>query len=134
MIAWLHSIRRDSRGQALVEMALVLPIFILLVMGIIDFGRLFNAQISITHASREGARQAAVGTSDTQVVSLVKGAATNLDPTRITVTILPGPSSRQKGASITVTVGYRLELITPVIGTMLGGARDLAASTMMRLE
>lgn len=134
MISCLHSIRRDSRGQAIVEMALVLPIFILLVMGIIDFGRLYNAQISITHASREGARQAAVGTLDSQVTTLVKGAATGLDPAKITIAILPAPSGRRKGDPITVSVTYRLELITPIIGTMLGGTRDLTASTMMRME
>ncbi len=133
MIRWLHRIR-DSRGQAIVEMALVLPIFILLVMGIIDFGRLFNAQITLTHASREGARQASVGTVDSEVVTLVKDAASGLDPSLVSVSIKPDPSLRQKGDSITVAVTYRLEILTPVIGNILGGTRDLTASTMMRIE
>ncbi|MGE5653202.1 MAG: TadE/TadG family type IV pilus assembly protein [Bacillota bacterium] len=134
MIRLLHSIRRDRRGQAIVEMALVLPIFILLVMGIIDFGRLYNAQISITHASREGAREAAVGTIDSQVFTLNKGAATCLKTDLVMVSIKPDPSGRRKGDPIIVSVSYRLELITPVIGAMLGGTRDLSVSTMMRLE
>ncbi len=134
MISWLQRFRSDHRGQAMVEMALVLPIFILLVMGIIDFGRLFNAQISLTHASREGARQAAVGTLDSDVTTLVKGAATGLDPTKLTVGILPAPSGRRKGDPVSVSVNYRLELITPIIGSLLGGTRDLNATTMMRME
>ena len=51
---------RSSRGANAVEFALIAPIFILILMGIIDFGRIFNAYITITHAAREGARWAAV--------------------------------------------------------------------------
>jgi hypothetical protein len=45
-------------------MALVLPILVLLVGGIIDFGFLFNAQINLSHAAREGVRVEAIGTGD----------------------------------------------------------------------
>ena len=51
---------RSSRGANAVEFALIAPVFILILMGIIDFGRIFNAYITITHAAREGARWAAV--------------------------------------------------------------------------
>lgn len=46
----------DSAGVAAVEFALVLPLLLLLILSLIDFGRLFFVQISITSASREGAR------------------------------------------------------------------------------
>jgi hypothetical protein len=45
-------------------MALVLPILILLIGGIVDFGLMFNAQIGLTHAAREGVRVEAIGTGD----------------------------------------------------------------------
>ena len=48
--------RRGERGAAAVEMALILPVLLLLVGGIIDFGRAFNAQMTLTQAAREGAR------------------------------------------------------------------------------
>jgi hypothetical protein len=51
---------RDRSGQALVEFALVVPIFMLLVMGVIEFGRAWNLQQTMTEAAREGARRAAV--------------------------------------------------------------------------
>ena len=53
--------RRAERGAAAVEMALVLPMLLFVVFGIIDFGRLLNAQITLTEAAREGARAAAMG-------------------------------------------------------------------------
>ena len=55
---------QDDRGAAAVELALVLPILILLLGGIIDFGFAFNGQISLTHAAREGVRFEALQTGD----------------------------------------------------------------------
>jgi Flp pilus assembly protein TadG len=53
-----------DEGTAAVEMALLLPVLVLLLGGIIDFGFVFNAQISLTHAAREGVRVEAIGTGD----------------------------------------------------------------------
>lgn len=53
-------LRRD-RGAVAVEMALVTPLLVALVFGIIDFGRIFNAEIQLSQAAREGARIAALG-------------------------------------------------------------------------
>ena len=78
--------RRD-RGAAAVEFALLLPVLLLLVFGIIDFGRALNAQITLTQAAREGARLAALGQSN--VVSGTQAAATGLSPVTVTVTSCP---------------------------------------------
>ena len=61
---------RSDRGAAAVEFALVLPILLLLIGGIIDFGFAFNTQISLTHAAREGVRVEALGTGDAEEVAL----------------------------------------------------------------
>lgn len=53
-------VRHDERGQALVEFVLLLPIFLLVVFGVIEFGRAFNYWIDMTHLANEGARYAAV--------------------------------------------------------------------------
>ncbi|MDQ1729876.1 MAG: hypothetical protein QOK10_35 [Pseudonocardiales bacterium] len=52
--------RRSDRGAVAVEFALLLPVLVLLVFGIIDFGRVLNAQITVSQAAREGARLAAL--------------------------------------------------------------------------
>ena len=52
---------KDSRGTALAELALVLPLLLLLIMGMLDFGKAFNEWIDETHLANEGARLAAVG-------------------------------------------------------------------------
>ena len=53
-------IKKSEKGASAVELALILPILILLIFGIVEFGIAFNNYITITHAAREGARLAAV--------------------------------------------------------------------------
>ena len=60
--------RRDDRGAAMVEFALILPLLLMLLMGIIEFGRAYNTQVSIQAAAREGARELALG-HDAEVVA-----------------------------------------------------------------
>ena len=57
MLKWL---KKSQAGQAMVEMALVLPILVVLVGGILDFGWLFYNKISLNNAAREGARYAVI--------------------------------------------------------------------------
>jgi Flp pilus assembly protein TadG len=52
--------RRDVRGLAIVEFALVMPLLLLLVLGVIEFGRLWNVRHVLTDAAREGTRVAVV--------------------------------------------------------------------------
>jgi len=75
-----HEGHRD-RGAAAVEMALVLPLLLVMVIGIIDFSRIFNGQIQLSQAAREGARIAALGApagfSTTDVSTRTNAALTN---------------------------------------------------------
>lgn len=61
MINSAQRLVRDDRGTALAELALVLPLLLVLIMGMVDFGKAFNEWIDETHLANEGARLAAVG-------------------------------------------------------------------------
>jgi len=124
--------RRNEKGQSLVEFALVVPLVILILMAIIEFGFMFNAYITITNASREGARLGALGSSDTSVVTRVVDTTVALDPTKISVTITP--ANRSRGDMIRVQVNYDYVLITPIISSILSPFIDLEAETVMRVE
>lgn len=123
-------------GQALVEFALVFPIVILLLVGMLEFGLVFNAYLSINNASREGAREASLGGSDSEIVSSVADASPTLSLTAANVSISPS-GTRVKGDSVTVTVTHEHQVIIPLIGTLVGNADGnipLEAQTTMRVE
>lgn len=122
------------KGQSMVETALVLPIVILLLMGIIDFGLLFNNYLVVANASREGARNAAVGYNDVQIQGLVAGASSTLDQSRLTTTVYPSESLRKKGEEVSVTVEYDNSLFTPVISSIIPNPVHLKVKTVMRIE
>jgi Flp pilus assembly protein TadG len=86
-----RSRRRGARGQGLVEFALVAPLLIALAFGIFDFGRGMSANVTVTNASREGARWLA-----TQSSSLTS--STNYGSACPTGTAAPGSSSGQLAA------------------------------------
>jgi Flp pilus assembly protein TadG len=111
--------RAIDRGSAAVELALVLPVLLLLVFGLIDFGRALNAQITLTQAAREGARLAALG--QPSVPSRTQAAATGLNQVAVTVTsCAPGAGP---GANADVQVSYQFSFVTPLgaIAGMFGG-------------
>ena len=125
---------KNKKGQSLVETALVLPIIVLILTGIIDFGLMFNNYLVITSASREGARNAAVGASDVDIISSIMDMTSTLDATKMTITIYPAASLRKKGDEVRVTIRYNHELLTPVISSIIPNPLPLKAETVMRME
>jgi hypothetical protein len=109
-------VARD-RGAAAVEFALVLPLLLLMVFGIVDFGRALNVQIMVTQAAREGARWDALGSSQAQIAQRVSDSAQPLSGVATTVVSLCGPGSSAQNGS--VTASYSFSYVTP-IGALMG--------------
>lgn len=106
-----------DRGAASVEFAVLLPLLLLLVFGIIDLGRALNVQISLTHATREGVRASALGGED--VAAVVRDAVGPLvNVTAVTVTACSNPPTA--GQRTTVTATARVDFATP-LGAFLPG-------------
>src|SRR5215472_17429833 len=92
-------VRGGDRGAAAVEFALVLPLLLLLVCGIIDFRRAINAQITLTQAARTGARLAALGQPN--VATATRAAATGLSGVGVAVTPCPSGATQTTVAVVT---------------------------------
>jgi len=116
---------RRERGSAVVEFALVLPILVMLVFGIVEFGRGYNAKITVTHAAREGARVLALTADPVAAELAVVGAATSLDAGDITVT----SSACAPGSPATVTVQYPFTYDIPLLAS---GTSTLTGTGVMR--
>lgn len=124
----------QRKGQSLVETALILPIMILILMGIIDFGLMFNNYMIISNASREGARGAAVGMTDALITSMVSDITSTLDQTKLVTKIDPYETPREKGTEVTVTVEYDYKLLTPIISAIIPNPMHIKGMTVMRIE
>ncbi len=134
-----HVIWRDNRGVAAVEMALVLPILVVLVLGIIEFGILMFTQQVITNASREGARQGIVLATPRPTQGDVQNVVDNylttasLDGGIAVVTVVGAGGAT--GTNLTVSVTYPYQFIA--LNNFVPGLPDpfpLNASTIMVLE
>jgi Flp pilus assembly protein TadG len=79
---------RSERGAAAVEFALVMPLLFLLVFGIIEFGFIFNKELSVTHSAREGVRVYALNGNAAAAVAAAQSASGMNPPP--TCTALPG--------------------------------------------
>lgn len=125
---------KSEQGQALVELALILPILFLLLMGIIEFGRVFNAYITVSHVSREAARVAALGSSDSKVQALALERAGGLDASRLKTEVKPDYAERGRGVPVEVKIDYEVPLVVPIVANLLPNPFPLTAKTVMRME
>ncbi len=97
-------------------MALILPLLVMLVFGIIEFGRYYNASLTVTHASREAVRKVALSSGN--AVTAGKNAASPLPQILVTVTTVPCPSgSAGATANAEATVGYPFTIEIPLVGS-----------------
>ncbi len=139
---WQDRLRGRIAAQSVVELAITLPILLLLIVGLINLGVLINAQIILTQAAWEGARAGAtldraLGEGDAQIQGAALAALGPLDGTALGIDIdpaeneaprnLPGPEPR--GTPLTVILTYPMELSLPLRITV-----NLSAQATSRLE
>src|SRR5256885_9700402 len=99
---------RNEQGQTMTEFALVLPVLALILFAVIQFGIVFNNYITLTDATRAGARKAAVSRQDpnrnSAVMSAVRSSASDLTSSKLSVS--PPSSTWAPGAAVTATASY----------------------------
>ena len=128
--------RRVRRGAAAVEFALVAPVFILLIFGILECGQLIMVQQILTNASREGARLAVLeGTTLSEMQTAVDDYLANSSISGASLTVTPSSlGNTESGAPITVTVSVPFSQVSWGSSTWFPGGANLSASTLMRRE
>ncbi len=124
----------NEKGQSLVEFAILLPILLLLLMGILEFGIMLNSFLTVNNSAREGARLGIVSGSNTEISNLIVNISPNLDTENLIVNITPAEGSRESGGTLTVEVIYNYQVIIPIISNILNDVVVLKAQTSMRIE
>lgn len=118
--------RASERGAAAVEFAILAPILIMLLLGIMEFGRAYNVQITLSNAAREGVRVMAINNSSPSAKAAVQSAASALTPaikdekivfkyqtTPATTPVLPACAAN---VQVTLTIEYTLTTMTGIAG------------------
>ena len=106
----------SERGAAAVEFAILLPVLLTLVLGTIEFGRAYNAQITLTNAARDGVRVMAIAKDPVGARTAAKNAAaavsSGIPDSDITLSTTICPT----GDQVTLTIKYNLSTITGIAG------------------
>lgn len=129
-------LKTHPRGQALVELALILPVLMLVLAAALDLGRLFYSRITIVNAAREGAIEASLDpTSFTpnaacnavtnrvmcRAVNETQSSFVTVAPADVALSCSPAGCASGIGSSVTVTVTGHFHLITPLMAIFTGG-------------
>ena len=136
---------KSERAQGLVEFTLIMPLFLLLIMAIVDLGMAMRAQITVTNSSREGAR---IGVTcqinDAIIEHVVENSSNFIKAENVTVVSNPcssGAYTGNLGAPVEVKVTYNYEYISPfgsILNFVTGGTvpdpLPLSGVTKMRME
>lgn len=124
--------RASERGAVAVEFALLAPVLIMILLGIMEFGRAYNTQLTLTSAAREGVRVMAIDDDEGTALAAVTNSADTLTPalraTDIAIAFqaipptTPAPTECAPGRQVTVTINYTLNTMTGIAGpfTMKG--------------
>jgi Flp pilus assembly protein TadG len=119
---------RNEKGAAAVEFALVVPILLLLLLGIVEFGRIYNAQMQLTAAARDGARVMSINSvpaqsaDDATAAVIASASALHPDVTSTQIAISVSPSSTSvcaPGSTATVTVTYPIQFLSGLFGSSI---------------
>ncbi len=130
---------RGDRGATAVEFAIVVPLLLLILFGLIDFGRLFFVEVSLNAASREGARASALHRPSGQVTQVSQNSAYGLASVSSlgltsTLTVVPGagcPANPSPTDMTQVSVNVPFRWLTPIAFTMGAGMTLSAKSEML---
>ena len=122
----VHRVRRpDDAGQSTVELALTVPLLMLLLLGAVQVAIVIRGQLTVVHAAREGARAAAVAAaSGSAAEAAVRDAVASGDLRRVHVSTATGSTS------VHVTVRAIVPTDVPLIGFMVGDVTVNGSATM----
>jgi Flp pilus assembly protein TadG len=127
--------RAKRRGVAATEFAIVAPVFFLMVIGFLEFGRALMVQQVLINASRVGARQASITAATTaEVEAAVEDFTEGLAVPGVDVSVSPNPSSAVAGTAITVTASVPFSEVSWMSSPWFLGGKTLSASSQMRKE
>jgi len=130
---WSRLFKRES-GQSLTELALILPLLLYLICGIIDFGRFMYTYMELNLIAQESVRLGGLGQDDAAIRAYALGRLDGADPADLTVQIVPTDTLRKSGDYVEVRLEERVEWLTPLLNRVLPSPLPIRAESSIRVE
>ena len=135
----LKRLGKSEKGQAAVEFALCLPLVLMILAAVIDFGWVFMHELTLSTAVREGARAAVTSVGDGTYIdkarNKVEDTASICNNGSLTVSVTPTNPAHPGEGDIEVSADYELQLLTPMAKLIFGGMEyEIHGSCVMRAE
>lgn len=131
------ALRASTRGQSLLEFALVTPVFLWITVGIVDLGAGITSYNLLANAAREGARAGIYpATTDADIIAGVNSQTLilgTIPASRITITPA-APASRVSGSTITVALSHTYVPFTPLLSIAVGTGIPMTSTSTMMIE
>ncbi|WP_024367158.1 TadE/TadG family type IV pilus assembly protein [Arthrobacter sp. TB 26] len=108
--------KTSERGAVAVEFALLAPVLVMMLLGIMEFGRAYNTQITLSSAAREGVRVMAINNNAAAARTAAKSSAPALKPVLADTNITITPATCTTGAQVTLKITYSLSTMTGIAG------------------
>jgi Flp pilus assembly protein TadG len=126
--------KKDERGQSMVETALLLPILLLIMVGIIDLGRFIYSYAHMQMAAQETVRLGGLDKNDQAITEFAHQYVNLGDPNKLQVEISPNESGRHSGDYVTVKLKYPFTLYTPLITSLFPSPLYIETNSTIRVE
>ena len=129
---------QNEKGQAVVELALMLPILMLIICGIIEMGWLFSNKLMLSNISREGARFGVIYSLDSNQLQDIRDKVLSLIPAyaqnEVTVNVSYSDTITPRRGDIVVDVTYQAHTLTPFTDIFASNGYQLSSKCVMKLE
>jgi Flp pilus assembly protein TadG len=122
---------RDESGSAVVEFALLLPILLLVLLGVVQIGVLANDRLLLAQAARAGAREAAVQEDEVAVREAATSAGAGLDPERLRLEV---DRAGERGSPVTVSLSYDVPIAGVLAVWLLPSTVTISTAATSRQE
>lgn len=125
---------KKKKGQAILEVALVLPILIFVFCAMVDFGRILYSSAHLNMVTQEAVRLAGLGKSDDEIVQFVSDKVSLVDKNSVKTDITPDDLNRKSGDYVTVKIIYNIKYITPFMNKIFPSPFEVAVQSTIRVE
>jgi hypothetical protein len=126
--------RKDERGQSMVETALLLPILLLIMVGIIDLGRFIYSYAHLQMAAQETVRLGGLDQNDQAITEFAHQYVNLGDKNQLQIDITPNDVGRHSGDYVTVKLKYPFTLYTPLIQALFPSPLFIETDSTIRVE